>query len=65
MTAETSDSEEELVPKEAACPRCGERRVDELILHEDDSVDCSSCGNHYSLSLEKKPEQKPEDGGQV
>ena len=65
MTPKTSDSEEEMVPKEAACPRCGERRVDQLILHEDDSVDCLSCGNRYSLPKDLKWEPEPEAESQA
>ena len=66
MTAGTNDSEEEgMVPKEAVCPRCGERRVDELILHEDDTVDCLSCDNHYPLPVMEKPRPGREEGGQA
>jgi transcription elongation factor Elf1 len=65
MTPKTNDSEEETVPKEAACPRCGERRVDELILHEDDTVDCLSCDNHYALPATEKPEAGRGEAGQA
>ena len=57
-TPEKDDLEEELVPGEAACPRCRERRVDQLILHEDDSVDCLSCGNRYSLPEDGEPKEQ-------
>jgi len=39
----------ELAPPEAACPSCGERRVDELTLNEDGSVACATCGRRYHL----------------
>ena len=48
-TRPTEFPEEEFVSEDAACPRCGERRVDALTLHDDDSVDCATCGNHYQL----------------
>ena len=31
------------------CPRCHERRCDELILNDDDTVTCQSCGHVYGL----------------
>ena len=34
---------------EFACPGCGERRVDELKLADDDSAQCLSCGRRYQL----------------
>jgi hypothetical protein len=56
---------EEMVLKEEACPHCGERRVDQLILREVDSVECLSCGNRYSLSVEKEQGPTREGGGQA
>ena len=38
-----------VVAREAACPGCGERRVDELSINEDDSVLCATCGRRYQL----------------
>lgn len=29
------------------CPRCGERRQDELAWQDDETVRCVSCGNVY------------------
>ena len=40
---------DELVAAEAGCPGCGERRVDELSINEDDSVLCATCGRRYQL----------------
>ena len=45
----------ELVPEEAACLRCGERRMGNLKLHGDD-VDCLICGCRYSLPEDEEPE---------
>jgi len=39
-----------LVPSEAACPSCGEQRVDELLLNEDGSALCATCGRRYELA---------------
>ena len=38
-----------VVSREAACPGCGEQRVDELSINEDDSVLCATCGRRYQL----------------
>ena len=38
----------ELVDTCDACPHCGERRVDWLLIDED-HVDCMSCGKGYWL----------------
>ena len=48
-TSPTEFPEEEFVPQEAACPRCGERRVDALTINDEDSVDCATCGHRYQL----------------
>jgi formylmethanofuran dehydrogenase subunit E len=37
----------DLVVEWAACPGCGERRVDELTVNEDESVVCSTCSRRY------------------
>ena len=55
-TPEKNDLEEELVPGEAACPRCRERRMANLRLRGDD-VDCLICGCHYSLPEDDEPEE--------
>ena len=44
-----AESEDELVPPGAACPSCGERRVDELAINADEVV-CATCGRRYSLA---------------
>jgi uncharacterized Zn finger protein len=44
-----------LAPEALACPRCHERRVDELVVHDDETVHCMTCGNDYAL-----PEGKEE-----
>jgi hypothetical protein len=51
----------ELVPEEAACPRCGERRMGNLKLH-DDTVDCLICGCRYALPEDEEPETGSEGG---
>jgi DNA-directed RNA polymerase subunit RPC12/RpoP len=50
IRGELAESDEELVPREAACPSCGERRADELALNSDDSVLCATCGRRYSVA---------------
>ena len=47
---EMAESDEDLVPREAACPSCGERRTDELGLNEDGNVICATCGRRYSVA---------------
>jgi hypothetical protein len=37
----------DLVVEWAACPGCGERRIDELTIREDDSVTCATCTRTY------------------
>lgn len=37
----------DLVPPEDACPQCGERRVDQLVWIDDDTVRCAGCGKCY------------------
>ena len=51
----------ELVPEEAACPRCGERRMGNLKLH-DHNVDCLICSCHYSLPEDEESETGSEEG---
>jgi hypothetical protein len=46
---EMAENDDSLVSRSAACPRCGERHVDELSINEDDSVVCATCGNRYEL----------------
>ena len=38
------------------CPRCGERREDWLIVQDDESVRCGTCGLVYRLPGDKKEE---------
>lgn len=43
------------VAPEHACPRCGERRCDQLVLGEDEhenEVSCASCGETFSLDAD-------------
>lgn len=40
----------ELVHPSAACPNCGERKVDLLVWQDDDSVRCSRCQATYEPS---------------
>ena len=47
---EQAESEDDLVATHQACPSCGERRTDELVLNDDDSVLCATCGRRYSLA---------------
>jgi transcription elongation factor Elf1 len=45
-----SNDNEQLVAPKFACPDCGERRADELIINEDNrGVTCVSCGQWYQL----------------
>ena len=37
----------DLVRPKAACPDCGERRIDWLVWTEDEAVRCASCGGEY------------------
>ena len=46
---ELADSDEDIVAREAACPQCQERRVDQLSINEDDSVLCARCGRRYTF----------------
>jgi DNA-directed RNA polymerase subunit RPC12/RpoP len=48
IRAEVEDPDGVVAP-EAACPSCGQRRMDELAINEDDSVLCSTCGRRYQL----------------
>lgn len=38
-----------LVSPEAACPSCSERRFGELLINEDGSALCTTCGRRYEL----------------
>jgi hypothetical protein len=50
IRAAVGEQRGDLVPPEAACPSCGERRADELLINEgDDSVLCAICGRRYQL----------------
>jgi DNA-directed RNA polymerase subunit RPC12/RpoP len=46
---ELAENDDDLLTREAACPGCGERRVDELSINEDDSVVCATCGRRYQV----------------
>ena len=44
----TENTDDELVPPEAGCPRCGEQRMDYLVWTEDGGrVECGTCGFVY------------------
>ena len=43
------DARDDLVPAVLACQSCGERRVDELVIHDDETVHCETCGHDYTL----------------
>jgi hypothetical protein len=49
IRSELAENDEGLVAREAACPQCRERHIDELTINEDDSVVCSTCGRRYLL----------------
>jgi hypothetical protein len=49
IRSELAQNAEELVAREAACPGCRERPVDELSINEDGSVVCATCGRRYQL----------------
>ena len=47
LQAELRD--EDLVRPGHGCPSCGERRVDCLIIQDDESVRCGTCDRQYEL----------------
>lgn len=49
IRSQLAENDEGLVPREAACPQCRERRLDELTINDDDSVLCATCGRRYQL----------------
>ena len=53
IRAEVADPDS-VVSEDAACPSCGERRMDELEINEDDSVLCATCGRRYQLPGREK-----------
>ena len=44
------DSRDDLVAEALGCPSCCERRVDELVIHDDETVHCLTCGQDYALT---------------
>jgi rubredoxin len=54
-----ADGNDHLVRPEWACPLCGERRADFLVVHDEDKpadapesdVTCAMCGTEYRLRL--------------
>jgi hypothetical protein len=42
-------TDEALVPDGCECPHCGERRIDYLVLDEDEWVMCESCSTEYPI----------------
>lgn len=53
-----SMDDDELVAPGFACPRCGERRQDWLMIQDDDSVRRGTCGLEYRLPGDE--EEPPE-----
>ena len=51
----------ELVPPCFACPKCGQREMDELICDDDgESVACQTCGTNYMVTqLDQDPPRSP------
>jgi len=51
----------ELVPPCFACPKCGQREMDELVCHDDgESVACQTCGANYLVTqLDQDPPRSP------
>ena len=43
------DNGEEIVNEEHGCPRCEERRADELVWFDDTIIECQTCGATYTL----------------
>jgi hypothetical protein len=56
IRSKLAENDENLVAREAGCPICHERRVDELTINQDGSVACATCGRRYTL-----PGTKEED----
>ena len=45
------DADADLVESVMACPACGERRGDALLIRADDErIECATCGQRYTLS---------------
>ena len=39
--------------EEHKCPKCGEQRMDWLLLDDDDRITCQTCGEQYKLEVTK------------
>jgi len=39
---------DDLVAEADACPKCGERNVDNLVWQDDGKVKCTTCGKQYT-----------------
>lgn len=46
------DDGNECVTENSKCPCCGERRMDELVWEDDDTVKCATCGTVYDPNEE-------------
>jgi len=51
------DGDDEMVEDWGACPCCGERRMDWLIVLEvDGRIECQTCGEVYTLYFDEEAE---------
>ena len=57
-SSEAEEAEADLCPVAYGCPKCGERRQDELVRGEDEVLRCQTCGHVYA------PEDQPPDVAQ-
>lgn len=42
--------DDDLAPTSCACPKCGERNIDNLLLDPSEVVTCLTCGEVYDIS---------------
>lgn len=42
-----NENDNDLVSPQDACPRCGERHLDDLVWIDDETVRCMNCGTRY------------------
>ena len=47
---ENPDTAIDICPTSCACPKCGERDIDNLALDDDEVVTCQTCGEIYDIS---------------
>jgi uncharacterized Zn finger protein len=53
----THHDDDRLVQPADACPKCGERDMDNLVWDDDENVRCATCGTVYD------PMQRHREGG--